>query len=364
MLRPHRVGVGAYVDDGTALRLAERVELDVTAEPAPRCPRGWPATCCCPTTATSPSPRLRLDDRVAAPPPWRPSAGSRTRWPGRWCTPRCGTPCATASCRRPRTSAPCCGRSARRATPRRWRRCSTQARTAATRFTADGAGLLADLHEHSAAAARALPAGDDLQLVHVRAAVSAAADGDGAARLARRRRRCPRASRSTPTCAGTSSCGSRRSARSTPDRVAQERERDRTAAGRAGGRERAGGAARPGGQGGGLGRAARRRRAVQRAGPLAGRRLLAGRPGRAAAPVRRRGTPAEVAGPVGAAQRAAGDDARRAAVPAHPRRAAGAGGHRRAHGAGAPGRAAAHGARAARRARARRCAPGGLTAAG
>ena len=83
-----------------------------------RCPRGWPATCCCPTTATSPSPGCAWTT-ARSPPPCRPPAGWPTRSPGRSCTPRCGTASATARCRRPRTSARSCAPSARRATRRR-----------------------------------------------------------------------------------------------------------------------------------------------------------------------------------------------------------------------------------------------------
>ena len=175
VLRPHRVGVGAYVDDGTALRLTERVELDVTGARTPL-PEGLAGDLLLPNDGDLTFARLRLDDRSLA---TALSSAGRLADPlaralvqaALWDTVREGELSAAAYVGAVLRSVGAEG------DPETVTTMLDQARTAATRFTADGTGLLADLHAHSAAAARSLPPGDDLQLVHVRAAVSAAADG-------------------------------------------------------------------------------------------------------------------------------------------------------------------------------------------
>ena len=233
-----------------------------------------------------------------------------------------------------------------------------QARTAATRFTADGAALLADLHAHSAAAARALPAGDDLQLVHVRAAVSAAAEGDallawldggglpeGVVLDADLR---------WHLVGQLAALGAVDAAR-----VAEERERDRTAAGEQSAARALAALPDPTGKEavwaellgtGDLsnGRARSLAAGFWQTGQDALLRPYAARYG------------AEVAGLWERRSEQLATTHRRAAVPAHPRRAGGAGGDRRPHRRRAPRGAAAHGAGAARRAGAGVARPVGL----
>jgi len=176
VLRPHRVAVGAYVDDGTALRLADRVELDVTGERT-ALPEGLAGDLLLPNDGDLTFARLRLDDRSLA---TALSSAGRLADPlaralvhaALWDTAREGELPAAAYVDAVRAAVDA------ESDPETVTTLLGQARTAATRFTADGAGLLAALHEHSAAQARALPAGDDLQLVHVLAAASAAGDGD------------------------------------------------------------------------------------------------------------------------------------------------------------------------------------------
>jgi len=174
VLRPHRVGVGAYVDDGTALRLAERVELDVTGERTPLPPQVLAGDLVLPNDGDLTFARLRLDDRSLA---TALASTGRLADPlaralvhgALWDTARDGELPAASY-----VGAVLAAVGAE-ADPETVRTLLLQARTAATRWTADGEPLLAALHGHSAQAARTLPPGSDLQLVHLRAAVSAAA---------------------------------------------------------------------------------------------------------------------------------------------------------------------------------------------
>ena len=175
VLRPHRVAVGAYVDDGTALHLADRVELDVAGERTPL-PGGLAGDLVLPNDGDLTFATLRLDDASLA---TALTSTGRLADPlaralvhgALWDTVRGGELAAG-----PYVAAVLASVGAE-GDPETVTTLLGQARTAAARYTADGAALLAALHEHSARAARSLPPGDDLQLVHVRAAVSAADDG-------------------------------------------------------------------------------------------------------------------------------------------------------------------------------------------
>ena len=174
-----------------------------------RAPRPGPPrpTCCCSTTATSPSP-APASTSARSRPCRSTSAPSTTRWPARCAPRRSGTRCATASCR-PR---PTCGRCAGRSPPRPTRACSR--RWPARR----GPRPVVHARPRPRAAAARRPGGPagarcpGRRRARQRPAAGARA-GLGARRGRRRRaaRRCStagcRASRSTPTCAGTCCAG-------------------------------------------------------------------------------------------------------------------------------------------------------------
>ena len=135
-----------------------------------RSSRSRPPTWCCPTTATSPSPRCGSTSgrwRRCA----RPCTPSTTRSPGRWSGARCGTARATPSCH-PATWSPRCWPTSRaRRTPTWSAGCSPRPAPRPSRW-AGSADLEAALHAHHVDV-RVEP-GSDLQLVYFRAAVTTA----------------------------------------------------------------------------------------------------------------------------------------------------------------------------------------------
>ena len=172
MLRPHRVGIGRYDDDGTGrLRLVERLEVALTG--ARTAVDVAPAALVLPNDGDLTFAKVRLDERSLR------TALSRTGdvddplaravlWGALWDATRDGELPAAQF-----VAAVLAGVAAEQ-DPDAVTSLLEQARHAATAYTAAGAPLLARLYEHSAGALTAADPGSDLQLVHLRAAASAA----------------------------------------------------------------------------------------------------------------------------------------------------------------------------------------------
>ncbi|HEU0103330.1 MAG TPA: aminopeptidase N [Mycobacteriales bacterium] len=175
VLRPHRVGVGAYDDDGTGvLRLTERVELDVVGAATPFALP--PALLVVPNDGDLTFAKVRFDAASLAVVLTRTGdlADPLTRavvWGALWDAARDGELGAAQL-----VDAVVAGVGAE-TDPDVAATLLAQARFAAQRWSTTSTSLVERLHAHSVAAVRKAEAGSDLQLVHLRAAASCAADG-------------------------------------------------------------------------------------------------------------------------------------------------------------------------------------------
>ncbi len=175
MLRPHRLGVGCYDEDGRGgLRLVARIEVDVTGARTPvDLP---PAVLVLPNDGDLTFAKVRLDPASLA------VALARTGdvvdplaravlWGALWDTTRDGELPAASF-----VDAVLAGVGAEDDAQTATLLLS-QARQAASLYSVDGPELLGRLHRHAAAAVAAAEPGGDLQLVHVRALATASTTG-------------------------------------------------------------------------------------------------------------------------------------------------------------------------------------------
>ncbi len=179
VLRPHRLGIGWYGDDGRGvLRLRDRVELEVTGARTPvgrALPTPAAGELMLPNDGDLTFAKVRLDPASLA------TAVARTGdladplaravvWGALWDTARDGElPAADL------LDAVVAGVVAE-PDPEVVETLLSQARYAATHWALDGAALLARLHAYCMGAMRTDGPGGDLQLVHLRAAASSARD--------------------------------------------------------------------------------------------------------------------------------------------------------------------------------------------
>ncbi len=174
VLRPHRVGVGRYDDDGAGrLRLVERLEVELTG--ARTAVDVAPAALVLPNDGDLTFAKVRLDARSLR------SALARTGdvddplaravlWGALWDATRDGELPAAEF-----VAAVLAGVAAEH-DPDAVTSLLAQARHAATAYARDGVAMLARLHQHSLDALRIAAPASDLQLVHLRAAACAALD--------------------------------------------------------------------------------------------------------------------------------------------------------------------------------------------